>query len=126
MKTAHLLWTGRVLTGLVAAFLVIDATTKLIMVAPVIQATKKLSLPVSSVRGIGITLLVCTTIYVIPRTAVLGAILITGYLGGAMAIHVRAASGMFPVVFSAAFAILAWVGIVLREPRLFWLILTRQ
>jgi len=71
-------------------------------------------------------LLTCTAIYAIPSTAILGAILLTGYLGGAAAIQVRAGSGAFPVAFSIVFGILVWVGPVLREPRLLWLILQRQ
>jgi len=86
----------------------------------------KLGLPPHTVRGIGIVLLACTAIYATPQTAVLGAILLTGYLGGAAAIHVRAGSGAFPVTFSIAFAVLAWVGLVLREPRLYWTILLRR
>ena len=76
--------------------------------------------------GIGIVLLACTAIYAIPKTAILGAILLTGYLGGAAAVHVAARSGAFPVAFSIAFGILVWVGLVLREPRLVALILFRQ
>jgi hypothetical protein len=83
-------------------------------------------LPHETIVGIGVLLLVCTAIYSIPKTAVLGAILLTGYLGGATAIHVRAASGAFPIAFSVVFGVLAWVGLVLREPRLFWLILSRN
>jgi hypothetical protein len=75
--------------------------------------------------GIGIVLLVCSAIYAVPQTAVLGAILLTAHLGGATAIHVRAGSGVFPIVFSIAFGVLVWVGIVLREPRL-WAILLRH
>ena len=71
-------------------------------------------------------LLACTAIYSIPQTAVLGAILLTGYLGGATAIHVRAASGLFPIAFSIAMGVLAWAGLVLRDPRLLWTILLRQ
>ena len=71
-------------------------------------------------------LVACTAIYAIPQTAVLVAILLTGYLGGAVAIHVRAGSGAFPIVFSIAFGVLAWVGLILREPRLLWTILLRQ
>lgn len=121
-----LFWTGAVITGLVIAFLLFDGVTKVIKVAPVLEACEQLGLPQHTVVGIGLLLLACTAIYAIPRTAVLGAILLTGYLGGAVAIHVRAGSGAFPVVFSLTFGVLAWVGLVLREPRLLWTILLRQ
>lgn len=111
------LWAGRILSGLVVAFLVFDAVTKIIKVAPVVEATEKLGIPGDAVAGIGIVLLTCTAIYAAPRTAVLGAILLTGYLGGAAAIHVRSGSGTFPVAFSVAFGVLAWLALLLREPR---------
>lgn len=90
------------------------------------EASEKLGVSRESLLSISIVLLACTAIYVIPQTAVLRAILLTGYLGGATAIHVRAGSGAFPVVFSIAFGVLVWVGLVLREPRLLWTILLRQ
>ncbi len=120
------LWTGRIITGLVMIFLAFDGVTKIIQVAPVVEASKKLDITSDSLLGIGIVLLTCTAIYAIPSTAILGAILLTGYLGGAAAIQVRAGSGAFPVAFSIVFGILVWVGPVLREPRLLWLILQRQ
>ncbi len=120
------LWTGRIITGLVMIFLAFDGVTKIIQVAPVVEASKKLGITSDSLLGIGIVLLTCTAIYAIPSTAILGAILLTGYLGGAAAIQVRAGSGAFPVAFSIVFGILVWVGPVLREPRLLWLILQRQ
>ena len=119
-------WAGGIITGLVVLFLVFDGVTKIIHVAPVVEASEKLGLSRDSLVGIGIVLLACAAIYAIPQTAVLGAILLTGYLGGATAIQVRAGSGTFPVAFSIAFGVLVWVGLVLREPRLFWTILLRQ
>lgn len=120
------LWAGGIITGLVLLFLAFDGVTKIIQVAPVVEASEKLGVSRGSLLGIGIVLLACTAIHAIPQTAVLGAILLTGYLGGAAAIHVRAGSGAFPVAFSIAFGVLVWVGLVLREPRLFWTILQRQ
>ena len=120
------LWAGGILTGLVVLFLAVDGAAKLVQPAPVLEASEKLGLSRGSTLGIGIVLLACTAIYSIPPTAVLGAILLTGYLGGAAAIHVRAGSGAFPVAFSIAFAVLAWVGLVLREPRLYGTILLRR
>jgi hypothetical protein len=120
------LWAGGIITGLVVLFLVFDGVTKIIHVAPVVEASEKLGLSRDSLLGVGIVLLACATIYAIPQTAVLGAILLTGYLGGATAIQVRAGGGTFPVAFSIAFGVLVWVGLVLREPRLLWTILLRH
>jgi hypothetical protein len=119
-------WLGAVITGFVVLFLAFDGVTKIIQVPQVVKASEKLGVAPNLLPGIGIVLLACTTIYVIPKTAILGAILLTGYLGGATAIHVSARSGAFPVGFSIAFGVLAWLGLVLREPRLFSLILFRQ
>jgi hypothetical protein len=119
-------WVGGIITVLVVLFLAFDGVTKIIMVAPVAEASERLGVPNSTLLGIGVVLLACAVIYAIPQTAILGAILLTGYLGGAAAIHVRAGSGAFPVAFSITFGVLVWVGLVLREPRLFWMILLRQ
>jgi hypothetical protein len=121
-----MLWAGWIISGLVVLFLAFDGVTKIIKVANVVEASEQLGVPSHTLRGIGIVLLACTAVYSIPQTAVLGAILLTGYLGGATAIHVRAGSGVFPVAFSVAFGALAWGGLVLREPRLLWTILLRQ
>ena len=122
----RLFWTGRIITGLVLLFLAFDAVTKILQIAPVVEATTQLGVPADAVFGIGILLLVCTAVYAIPRTAVLGAILLTGYLGGATAIHVRAESGVFPIAFSVGTGLLVWIGLVLREPRLLRAILLRR
>lgn len=95
-------------------------------VPQVVQASAGLGLPANTIVPIGILLLVCTMIYVIPRTAVLGAILLTGYLGGAIAIQIRAGGGTFPIIFSASFGVLAWTGLILREPRLLRLVVLRR
>ncbi|MDB5351785.1 MAG: hypothetical protein JWN86_3032 [Planctomycetota bacterium] len=121
-----LLWAGRIISGSVVLFLAFDAVMKMIRAAPVVEATENLGIPAGAILGIGIVLLVCDAIYAVPQTAILGAILLTGYLGGATAIHVRAGSGVFPIAFSVAFGVLAWVGLVLREPRLLRTILRRQ
>jgi hypothetical protein len=119
-------WVGAIITVLVVLFLAFDGVTKIIMVAPVVEASERLGVPNSTLVGIGLVLLACTAVYAVPHTAILGAILLTGYLGGAAAIQVRAGSGAFPVAFSITFGVLVWVGLVLREPRLFWMILLRQ
>lgn len=120
------LWAGRIITVLGVAFLAFDGVAKILKLAPVMKASEELGLPANMIVGIGIVLIACTAIYAVPQTAVLGAILLTAHLGGATAIHVRAGSGAFPVVFSIAFGVLVWVGLILREPRLLWTILLRQ
>ena len=112
------LWAGRILSGLPVLFLLVDAVMKFIKPAPVVEATVKLGYAESAILPIGAVLLICTVLYLIPRTAVLGAILLTGYLGGAVATHVRAAEGAFPVVFPVVFGILLWGGLWLRDTRL--------
>lgn len=118
-------WAGAIISGLVALFLTFDGLGKIIKLAPVVEGSERLGVPASTLLGIGAVLLACTALYAIPRTAALGAILLTGYLGGAAAIHVRAASGVFPVVFSVGMGILVWVGLILREPRVLAIILPR-
>jgi len=120
------LWAGGIISGLIIAFLIFDGVTKLIRVAPVVEASSKLGIPAETLPAIGLLLLACTALYSVPKTAILGTVLLTAYLGGAAAIHVRAAAGTFPVVFSVAFGLLTWLGLVLREPRLIKLILFRQ
>jgi hypothetical protein len=112
------LWVGRVLTALPALFLLFDAVMKLAKPAFVVEATVKLGYPETVIIALGILLLTCTIIYLIPRTAVLGAILLTGYLGGAVATHVRAGQGWFEILFPVIFGILLWGGVALREARL--------
>ena len=97
------IWTGRVVSGLVVLFMIADAVPKIIKIAPIMEVTRQLGLPDETIAGIGVLLLVITALYALPWTAVLGAILMTGYLGGAIAIHVRAQSGLFPAVFSTLF-----------------------
>jgi len=117
---------GAGLTGLVVLFLVFDGVTKVIRVAPVVEACQKLGIGPDLMVGIGVVLLACTAIYATPRTAILGAILLTGYLGGAAWLHISVRSGIFPTVFAIGFGVLVWVGLGLREPKLFRWILSRR
>jgi hypothetical protein len=112
------LWTGRIISGLVVLFLLFDSITKVMKVRAVIEASAQLGYPVNAIVTIGIILFVCTAFYIIPQTAVLGAILLTGYLGGAVAANLRIGSAMFNTFFPIVFAALAWTGIFLRESRL--------
>ena len=113
------LWTGRVLSGLGVLFLLFDASMKVLQLPPAVQGTTQLGYPESVVFGLGVLQLVCLAVYLIPRTAVLGAVLWTGYLGGAIATHVRIGNPLFShVLFPVYVAALVWGGLWLREPRL--------
>ena len=83
------LWTGRALSGLAALFLTFDGVMKVLLVAPVVKATRELGFPVAAVFWVGVVLLACLAVYLIPRTAVAGAVLLTGFLGGAVATNVH-------------------------------------
>jgi len=112
------LWTGRVLSGLAAAFLLFDATGKLLELAPVVEGTTQLGYPVSVIRLIGLIEIACLALYLLPRTSVLGAILWTGYLGGAIATHVRVGSPLLThTLFPIYVAALLWAGLWLRDRR---------
>jgi len=112
------LWGGRVMSAVPALFLLVDGVMKLVKPAVVVETTVQLGYPESVILGLGIVLLACTVLYVVPRTSVLGAILLTGYLGGAVATHVRVVDGVFPMVFPVIVGALLWGGLVLRNPRL--------
>jgi hypothetical protein len=121
------LWTGRIMSTLPALFLFIDAVGKLLKPAPVVEGTVQLGYPESVLLGLGIVLLTCTVLYVIPRTAIFGAILLTGYLGGAVATHVRVGSPLFShILFPVYLAVLIWGGLYLRDERLRALIPLRR
>ena len=106
------LWTGRVLSGLSAAFFILDGAMKLAKPAVVVEATKQLGYPESTIVGIGVVLLACTLLYLIPRTAILGAVLLAGYLGGAVASNVRAGQPLFNIIFPVTLATIAWGGLL--------------
>jgi hypothetical protein len=120
------LWTGRILSGLAAAFCLMDGTMKLFKPKFVVDATVQMGYPESTIVGIGLALLVCTALYLIPRTSILGAILLTGYLGGAVASQIRVEAGLFNVVFPIIFGSLAWGGLWLRDARLRQLVPTQR
>jgi hypothetical protein len=120
------LWTGRIISALPVLFLLVDGVMKLIKPAVVVEATVKLGYPETVILPLGIVLLACTVLYVIPRTSVLGAILLTGYLGGAVATHVRVGEGLFSIVFPIIFGVLIWGGLYLRDEQLRALIPLRK
>jgi hypothetical protein len=112
------LWGGRVLTGLASVFLLFDAIVKLAMSPEAIAGTQELGWPVSVIRGLGVLELICLVIYLVPRTAVLGAVLWTGYLGGAIATHLRVGNPLMShTLFPVYIAALIWGGLWLRDRR---------
>jgi hypothetical protein len=111
--------TGSILSGLIVLFLTFDAVLKFVKPAPVIQAFAQTGWPDRLAVPLGIILLTCTALYAIPRTSILGAILLTGYLGGAVATHLRAGDPLFShVLFPVYMGVLLWAGLYLREDRL--------
>jgi len=114
-----MLWAGRIISALPIVFLLLDSVGKLVKPAPVVEATVKLGYPEGTIVPLGIVLLICTVLYAIPQTSVLGAMLLTGYLGGAVATHVRVGDPLFThVLFPVYMGILVWLGIYLRDVRL--------
>lgn len=112
-------WTGFALSGLVIAFLLMDAGMKLMQLDIVKSTGLELGWAGETALPLGITLLVCTILYAVPQTAMLGAVLLTAYLGGAVATHVRIGSPLFShVLFGVYLGLLVWGGLWLREPRL--------
>ncbi|MBI5941833.1 MAG: DoxX family protein [Caulobacterales bacterium] len=113
------LWTGRVMTTLFVLFMLMDAGMKLVPLTPVVETMTKMQLPVSMARPIGIIELVSLALFLWPRTAVLGAVLLTGVFGGAIASHWRLGDPLFShVLFGVYLGILMWGGLWLRDPRL--------
>ena len=112
-------WAGIIISALPSLFLFADGVMKLVKPAPVVEGTVKVGYPESVIVPLGIVLLICTVVYVIPRTSVLGAILLTGYLGGAVATHVRVGDPLFShVLFPVYLGVLIWLGLYLRDDRL--------
>ena len=111
-------WTGRVLTGIAVAALGFDAVAKLLMLPQVVEGTKQVGYPVSAIFGIGVTLALCLLVHLVPRTSILGAVLLTGYLGGAVATHVRLGNPLATHVLSPVYvAAVIWLGLFLRDVR---------
>lgn len=113
------LWTGRVLSAIAVLLLALDSLGKLLEAAPVVEGSTALGYPASLVFRLGVILLLCVVAYAIPSTCVLGAVLLTGYLGGAIATHVRVENPLFThTLFPVYVAALVWGGVFLREARL--------
>jgi len=113
-------WLGFAMSAVVVLFLFMDAGMKLAAVQPVLEAGQQIGFPGAAMaRKLGAVLLICTLLYVWPRTSLLGAILVTGFLGGAVATHVRLGNPLLSrVLFGVYVGVLMWVGLLLREPRL--------
>jgi hypothetical protein len=110
---------GWILSGLLIAFMLFDSAGKLALEQHVIAATMQIGYPLGAIRLLGIIALVCTVLYAIPRTSILGAILLTGYLGGAVASKVRIEDPLFSsVLFGVYFGVILWTGLYLRNARL--------
>jgi uncharacterized glyoxalase superfamily protein PhnB len=112
------LWAGRVMSGLPTLFLLMDGGMKLYKPRVVVEATVQMGYPESAIVGIGVALLLSTLLFLLPRTSILGAILLTGYLGGAIASQVRVSAVPFNIVFPVLFGALLWGGLWLRDRRL--------
>lgn len=109
-------WGGYILSGIAILFLLFDSIVKVLKLDIAVEGTVELGYPQSTVVGIGLTALICTIVYTIPRTAVLGAVLLSGYLGGAIATHVRLGNPLFShVLFPVYLALLIWGGLYLRD-----------
>ncbi len=111
-------WGGIVLGALPALFLLFDGAMKLVKPDFVVKATVEMGYSEGVIVPLGVVASVCAILYLIPQTAVLGAILSTGYLGGAVATHVHHQDGAFPILFPVVFGALLWGGLVLRDRRL--------
>ena len=112
-------WAGRVMSGVAIVFLAVDGLVKLLRLPPAMEGTAQLGYPLDVVFPLGVVLLVCVLAYATPRTSFWGAVLLTGYLGGAVATHVRVGNPLFThVLFPVYVAALLWGGLLLRAPRL--------
>ncbi|HEY6349998.1 MAG TPA: DoxX family protein [Candidatus Angelobacter sp.] len=113
------LWAGRIISGLVIAFMLFDTVIHLMKITPVVQAFQQLGWPISLAFVLGIIELLCVVFYLYPRTSIVGAILLTGYLGGAVVTQLRVGNPLFgEALFPVYVGILAWGGLYLREPGL--------
>jgi len=117
--TRRQILSGRILSGLAIAFLLFDSGMKIARVPAAVEGTVQLGYPAETILGIGLVQLVCLALYAAPRTAVVGALLLTGYLGGAVATQVRVGNPLFShILFPTYVAALVWGGLYLRDARL--------
>jgi len=112
------LWTARAIEGLVVLFMLFDVVGKYLKPEPVVSAFARQGMPIALAPVIATLLLMLTVLYVLPRTSVLGAVLLTGYFGGACAANLRAGFSPFETLFPVMFGMLMWVPLYMLEPRL--------
>lgn len=120
MNSRTALWTGRVLSGIAVLFLIFDGAIKLVPIQPVTDSLRELGYPAtdSFARFLGVVTLLCTALYAWPRTALLGAVLLTAIMGGAIASHLRLGDPLFShTLFGVYLGLLFWVGLWLRDER---------
>jgi hypothetical protein len=117
VQSRAMLWTGRVIGILPALFLLVDGVMKLFKPEFVVKATTELGYPEAAIVPLGVVLTLSVILYLVPATAMLGAILLTGYLGGAVDVHVSHGHGWFEIIFPVIFGVLLWLGLYLRDPR---------
>jgi len=120
MNSRTALWTGRVLSGIAVLFLIFDGAIKLVPIQPVTDSLRELGYPASDsfARFLGVVTLLCTALYAWPRTALLGAVLLTAIMGGAIASHLRLGDPLFShTLFGVYLGLLFWVGLWLRDER---------
>jgi hypothetical protein len=111
-------WAGRIISGIAVLFLLVDTAMKLLKAAPAVEGTTQLGYPAEVIVPIGIIEVACLIVYLIPRTSILGAVLLTGYLGGAIATHVRLENPLFThILFPIYVAALLWGGLFLVDER---------
>ena len=115
---AKSIWIGRTLSGLAIAFLALDGGLKALQLAPAVESSAQLGYAANLTLGLGVLELACLLAYALPRTAPLGALVLTGFLGGAVATHVRAGSPAFSVIFPLLIGALVWGGLSLRDARI--------
>ena len=120
-------WAGIILTAVPVLFLLFDSAIHLMVIPPVVESFTQLGYPIGTSRALGVIELVCIALYLIPRTSVLGAVLLTGYLGGAVATNLRVGSPLFSnTLFPVYVGVLAWGGLFLRDERVRALIPVRR
>ncbi len=119
LRSNRRIWTGRILSALPVLFLLMDGAVKIASPAKVAPAFEHLQLPLSLAPAIALLEILCALLYAVPRTAVLGALLLTGFLGGAVSTHVRVGDPLFShILFPVYIGAFVWLGIFLREDRL--------
>ena len=117
-ESKAMLWTGRIASGLIIAFMLLDSVMHIAKPAPVVQAFAELGFPISLSVPLGVIGLICVAFYALPRTSVIGAILLTGYYGGAVVTNLRVLHPAFECTFPVMLGVLAWGGLWMRDEKL--------